>query len=152
MTSHQSDVWGTPKWLFEAVDSLFNFTLDPAANAENALCVKFFDEKDNGLVQSWEGEIVWCNPPYSDNKAWTAKMATSKAITVVGLIPARTGAKYFHENVFSKASEILFFNRRLKFGDAKGPAPFDSVLILWGEGTLQSLHPELGQLFVLNNS
>jgi len=150
-TSHQSDVWNTPTWLYSKINEQFKFTLDPATNGENALCDTFFTEEEDGLSQSWTGHVVWCNPPYSENKAWTSKMASGEAVSVVGLIPARTGAKYFHENVFGKASEVLFFNRRLKFSNAKSSAPFDSVLILWGEGTLQFLHPEYGQLFILNN-
>lgn len=151
MTSHKSDVWSTPQWLFDVVNEEFKFTLDPATNGSNSLCPKFFTEIEDGITQNWQNEIIWCNPPYSKNKEWTKKMASGEAISVVGLIPARTGAKYFHEFVFNKASEILFFNSRLKFSNAKSSAPFDSVLILWGQGSLQFLQPRYGQLFNLKN-
>jgi len=49
------------------------FTLDVAAAHHNAKCPRYFTRADDGLVQSWAGERVWCNPPYSNLAAWTEK-------------------------------------------------------------------------------
>jgi phage N-6-adenine-methyltransferase len=49
------------------------FTLDVAAAAHNAKCDRFFTLETNGLAQSWAGERVWCNPPYSDIEPWIRK-------------------------------------------------------------------------------
>ena len=56
--------WSTPKYLFNYFNDHFNFTLDPCATKENALCEKYFTIEENGLNQSWENETVFMNPPY----------------------------------------------------------------------------------------
>ena len=62
--SSKSNEWSTPQDFFDQLNKEFKFTLDPCATPENAKCKKFFTEKDNGLAKSWDGEIVFCNPPY----------------------------------------------------------------------------------------
>lgn len=46
------------------LDAEFGFTLDVAATPDNAKCRRYFTRADDGLNQSWDGEIVWMNPPY----------------------------------------------------------------------------------------
>ena len=36
--SSASDMWSTPQDFFDALNSIFNFTLDVCANAENTKC------------------------------------------------------------------------------------------------------------------
>lgn len=140
MTSSKSDIWGTPEALFNRLNTEFNFTLDPCANAENAKCPKYYTEADNGLEQDWTGETVFCNPPYSDIQAWIRKASTSGARTVVMLIPARVETKYWFDNIWYDASEILFIKGRLKFvaEGVKDSAPFPTALILYGCGSLKA--------------
>ena len=57
--------WGTPQWIFDKLNEVFDFSLDAAANDDNFKCRPYFTQKDNGLKQSWEGEVVFCNPPHS---------------------------------------------------------------------------------------
>lgn len=102
--------WETPKSLFAELNKEFHFTLDPASTDENALCEKHFTAREDGLAQSWQGETVYCNPPYGrDLAAWIEKAATEarKGATVVMLIPARTDTKAFHDFIYGKA-EIRF--------------------------------------------
>ena len=47
------------------------------------------------------------------------------------LIPARTDTRYFHEFIYHKAKEIRFVKGRLKFGSAKNPAPFPSMIVIF---------------------
>ncbi len=123
--------WETPKDLFRSLDEEFHFTLDPASTDENALCKKHFTEKEDGLVQSWAGETVYCNPPYGRNlPAWIEKAYREalKGATVVMLIPARTDTKAFHNFIYGKA-EIRFIRGRLRFGlgggyDGRGSISF----------------------------
>ena len=71
--------WATPQDFFDKLNDEFDFTLDPCATKENAKCNKFFTEKDDGLKQSWDNEIVFCNPPYGNVlKDWVKK--TSEAV------------------------------------------------------------------------
>ena len=59
LTSDRDD-WETPRWLFDKLDAVWHFTLDPASNGRNALCEKFFTKEDDGLAQSWGG--AFCVP------------------------------------------------------------------------------------------
>lgn len=68
--------WTTPKDLFNALNEEFGFTLDLAADEDNALCPAWFDAQDNGLAQRWTG-TCFLNPPYGDPstplRAWVRK-------------------------------------------------------------------------------
>ena len=61
--------YSTPPWLFDHLNEEFHFTLDAAALPETAKCVRFFTPQDDGLSQSWAGEVVWLNPPFSKGRS-----------------------------------------------------------------------------------
>lgn len=63
----------TPPEIFERLHTEHQFTLDAAASPQNTQLPRFFTREQDGLKQSWEGETVWCNPPYSDLAAWVGK-------------------------------------------------------------------------------
>lgn len=48
---------------FATLDVVHGFTLDVAASAENAKCQRYFTAEQDGLRQSWAGEVVWCHAP-----------------------------------------------------------------------------------------
>ena len=142
------DNWETPTYFFKKLDSEFHFTLDACATPENTKCEKFYTPEQNGLLQDWTGETVFCNPPYSvrgggqDN--WIKKCyeeSLKENTTVVLLIPARTDTARFHDYIFGKASEIRWIRGRINFElngeplkDKKGnpmPAPFPSVIVVY---------------------
>lgn len=86
------------------VDELgFGFTLDAAAAKHNAKCARFFDRSANGLRQSWAGERVWINPPYSRIEPWVEKAVTEvshRCHLVVMLLPAnRTEQAWWHRHI-----------------------------------------------------
>jgi len=62
--SSDTDEWATPDDLFNRLNSEFRFNLDACATSDNAKCDDFFTKEQNGLIQSWAGRRVWCNPPY----------------------------------------------------------------------------------------
>lgn len=129
--SSQSNEWSTPQTFFDELNKEFNFTLDPCATKENAKCVKFYTKEDNGLTQSWDSEIVFCNPPYGrEIKHWVKKASESVGGIVVLLIPARTDTAYFHDYIYNK-SEIRFIRGRLKFGGHANSAPFPSMVVIF---------------------
>ena len=64
MFSSKTDQWATPQDFFDKLNEEFRFTLDPCADEFNHKCDRFFSEKENGLIQDWSGETVFCNPPY----------------------------------------------------------------------------------------
>ena len=135
MFSSETDLWATPQDFYDNLNKEFNFTLDPCATSENAKCEKYFTIKENGLNQDWQGEAVFCNPPYGRAiKDWVKKCyeeSKKENTKVVMLIPARTDTKYFHKYIYHKAKEIRFIKGRLKFGNAKNSAPFPSMVVVF---------------------
>lgn len=129
--SSQSNEWYTPQDFFDSLDREFHFTLDVAATVENTKCSRFFTMSDDGLSQSWDNEIVWCNPPYGrEIKKWVKKASEAKGGVVVMLIPARTDTSYFHDYIYGKA-EVRFIRGRLKFGGSTNSAPFPSMVVVF---------------------
>ena len=110
--------WQTPGDLYHALDSEFCFTLDPCPNGAT-----------DGLTRSWQGQRVYCNPPYGRHVGdWLEK--GKEADIAVYLLPARTDTKWWHE-LAMKAKEIRFLRGRLRFKGAKQGAPFPSVILVF---------------------
>lgn len=125
--------------------SSLDFTLDPCATHANAKCLKHFTREENGLVHSWQDEVVFMNPPYGREIGdWMAKAhaaALQEGATVVCLVPARTDTAWWHH--YAMHHEIRFLRGRLKFGDGKNSAPFPSALVVMRPAAfaLQGWHP-----------
>lgn len=127
--SGKTSEWATPQDFFDKLNSEFRFTLDAASTHENAKCVRHYTAEDDGLLQSWEGETVWLNPPYTSgprcakvirewvNKAYNESRRPNGA-TVVCLVPARTDSAWWHD--YALKGEIRFVRGRLKFQGAPG--------------------------------
>ena len=64
MFSSKTDSWATPADFFRELDEEFHFNLDPCADEYNHKCDRYFTIKENGLLQDWGGNCVFCNPPY----------------------------------------------------------------------------------------
>lgn len=132
MFSNKSNEWETPQELFDELNEKYRFTLDPAASPENAKCGKYFTLEDDGLAQDWQGETVFCNPPYGRQLGkWIEKCATEAQkpdTKVVMLIPARTDTAAFHDHILGKA-KIQFVRGRIKFSGHKHNAPFPSMIV-----------------------
>lgn len=132
---NHSDEWETPQDLFNELDAEFHFTLDVAASDENHKCARYFTKDQDGLLQDWSGEIVWCNPPYGKGviEKWVEKAYRScreDGTIVVLLIPSRTDVGYFHRFILYR-SEIRFIRGRLKYNNVKYNAPFSSMIVIF---------------------
>ena len=120
--------WGTPPDLYRALKDEFGpFTLDPCT--PHTLW--------DGRFISWEGERVFCNPPYGKGTdKWLAK--GPEADLAVFLLPARTDTGWFHDYAL-KSDEIRFLRGRLHFSEHHiAPktewhqgAPFPSMLVIY---------------------
>ena len=131
MFSSKTGEHATPQDFFDELDAEFGFVLDPCSTDENAKCEFHYTIGDNGLLMPWFGP-VFMNPPYGrEIVAWVEKAyEEGKHTTVVGLLPARTDTRWFHDYIYGKA-EIRFEKGRLKFGGAKNSAPFPSMVVVW---------------------
>lgn len=113
-----SEHWATPARLYKALDVEFGFTLDPCPL-----------NGADGLVRSWAGERVYCNPPYGPGvDAWLKKAA--EAELSVYLLPARTDVSWFH-TFAPRAAEIRFIKGRLHFNESVEAAPFPSMVMVF---------------------
>ena len=128
MMTSKTDVWETPQAFFNEINKEFNFTLDVCCNEDNHKCDLYFTEKENGLTQKWTG-ICWMNPPYGRDIIKWVKKADESNCLVVGLLPARTDTKWFHD--YCIKHEVRFIKGRLKFGGSKNSAPFPSMLVIF---------------------
>lgn len=134
MFSSKTDQWATPQHIFDTLNNEFDFTLDPCADENNHKCDKYFTKNENGLLQDWGGDRVFCNPPYGKEiYKWVEKCyieGHKENTLVVMLIPARTDTKYFHDFILNR-SEIRFVKGRIKFGSANNAAPFPSMIVVF---------------------
>ncbi len=144
-TTDDVDDRATPQKFWESLDSEFNFTVDAAAASHNAKCERYWTKDDSGLEHDWHGEVVWCNPPYSQIEPWVRKAHESDA-TVVMLLPAnRTEQKWWqrwvepHRDNGERLS-TRFVEGRLRFYGPDGSRlgavspPFGCVLLIWRGG------------------
>lgn len=128
--------WGTPQDLFDRLDRVWSFTLDPAASDENHKCARYFTKEQDGLAQPWQGERVFLNPPYGKVIGdWVRKAALEASLPntiVVCLLPARTDTRWW-QTYCSKATYIRFLPGRVRFQGAENSAPFPSAIVIFGE-------------------
>jgi len=133
-TKSESSDHPTPDWIYTMLDRIFSFDLDVAASHENAKCPTYFTELDNGLAKRWSGR-VWMNPPYGKGlelwveKAWIS-VTYGHADVVVGLLPNRTAANWYHDYVFRKAIELPV-RGRVRFHGNDNDAMFGSLVAIW---------------------
>lgn len=131
--------WETPPELVAALEGVFGrFDLDPCAASADASKARVrarvrLTMQDDGLGVAWRGR-VFVNPPYGRQLgAWVAKCAGEAAAgaLVVGLVPARTDTRWWHQHVAGSA-DVFMLRGRLRFGDGTMPAPFPSAVAVWG--------------------
>lgn len=136
-TGNRKDTWNTPKEFVGDVVKFFDGVIDtdPCSNdAENpnvpaTVC---YTEKTNGLAHSWHGK-VFMNHPYSNSKEWVpyavSQYTQGYATEMILLIKLDVSTKWWQ----SVANyPWIAINKRLKFGEGKGAAPFQSAIIYLG--------------------
>jgi phage N-6-adenine-methyltransferase len=142
---HDVDDRQTTPELFDPLNEKFGFTVDVAASELNKKCDRYYTIEDDGLAQSWAGEVVWCNPPYSDIQAWVVKAwAETEAKAIVMLLPAnRTEQGWWQDHVepyrdIGIGLRTEFLRGRLRFIQTGNTEispnerpPFGCVLLIW---------------------
>ena len=131
----ETNIWLTPP---EIVKALGPFDLDPCAAVGQPwpTATKHYTIEEDGLAQPWHG-FVWCNPPYGPEMGtWMAALAAHG--DGVGLIFARTETADFFEQVWGKATGLLFIKGRLHFhhpdgSRAKANSGAPSVSVAYGQ-------------------
>jgi phage N-6-adenine-methyltransferase len=147
---------GTLPQFFDQLHAEHSFTIDVAASAGNAKLPRFWTVEHDALRQSWRGERVWCNPPYSKLEPWVEKawieMVDGGCDRVVMLLPANRCEQGFwqrHVEPYRDGEPFhgallctRFLAGRMRFqmppGHVWGPSrkkgdrpPFGCVLLTW---------------------
>lgn len=138
----KSDDWSTPPDLAAALYAEFGFTLEVAAAADNRAIPKIpymgLDNGQDALTMPWgeKGDVMYCNPPYSQLPAFITKAEHAAWHgPVVLLIPAYTDTKIWQFPIAHRAAEIRFLAGRIRFWDKEGPgkdtARFPSAVVVF---------------------
>jgi site-specific DNA-methyltransferase (adenine-specific) len=127
----KNDEWGTPQWLFDALNAEFKFELDVAASPKNHKCGDFFTIYTNGLARSWTVSN-WCNPPYSNQMPWAVKAVqeAAKGRRTVMLAMCDVSTEFF-KYCFYHAWEIRLLTHRITFEGAKSTPRFASMIVVF---------------------
>jgi hypothetical protein len=153
--------WGTPRWMYDWLDRLSGFTVDVCADAGNYKHPRYFDEKINGLQQSWAGERWFCNPVYGaeiSRWAWKCRDSVLESESMGwALYPHRADTEWWNRYVMQGDGEagklracryvpetrthwylwrelvigVHVCDFRVPFEGAKHGAPFVSALVLY---------------------
>lgn len=132
--------------VFDPLHQRFGFTVDAAASPHNAKLPRFWTVEDDGLAQSWAGERVWCNPPYSRIRPWVEKatIEAGGAGLVVMLLPANRTEQGWWQDLIEPYRDrpggpsVEFLRGRMRFinaGDStikpNARPPFGVCLVIW---------------------
>ena len=146
-----SDEFYTPRAILDALPPIDLDPFSPPHRPVPALAHCVGDEGDDGFAIDWCG-VVWGNPPYSRGNlpAFALKarqeVASGRASMVIGLIPAKPGAGYWHDHIHGRA-HVGYVRGRIPFHDVHGrpfvdergnvqAGKFDSAFVIWCHGGL----------------
>ncbi|HBM9742729.1 TPA: DNA methylase, partial [Escherichia coli] len=129
-----SDDWRTPYRLFRNLHREFGFTLDGAATKHDTLLPRFTDDISR---QSWLGEKVFVNPPFSMAEKFLLK--APEADVCVCLVPHRSKTTYWLRCVYTNPflHEIRTLHRAVKYLPPAGKrgavvrSPFASCVLIY---------------------
>ena len=148
----QSVDWCTPPKYVEAVRRVFDgvIELDPCSNEWSLVGanVEWTPPTNDGLVEDWEFNTVYVNPPYGADrsrgttiKSWLRKCSESHSLynsEVLALVPVAANTSHWKQYVWGNATATCFlYDTRLKFlehgADGGKGAPMACAMIYWGE-------------------
>lgn len=160
MASHQQnsktkkeyrDQTSTVPWLFAALDSEFNFSIDLAATDISAKCNVYFTPETDSLKQSWKNSVPvgktatgWLNPPYSDIHPWIekAEQEQQQGFTTCFLVFSDSSSKWWPQGRPCIIREITgyYYEHEYKTGKRKG-----TTGKRWASGRIEFVNAETGE-------
>lgn len=132
---NRRDDWRTDPELWNALDELYGFTIDLAANAKNAKCKRFIDDKRDALALDWANEIGngcgWLNPPFSKATPFFEHCGDASLVAIYKASNLETSV--WQDLILPLADWVFFLKARVNYLDHKGKptksVPFGSALI-----------------------
>ena len=146
-TGNRKDTWNTPQEIVDKVVEYFGgpVELDPcsdSAEKPNVPCLRCFTEDDDGLSFQWNANSVFMNHPYSSSRLWIPyarqMFDQGNVQELIMLIKLDISTKWYRSIADRPWVAI---NRRLRFGNSTGAAPFQSALFYLG--------PDPGRFFTV---
>ena len=155
-TGTRTDCWNTPPEFVGDVLEFFDnkLDLDPCCNDienPNVPARILYDEKANGLTHNWVAESVFMNHPYSNSKEWipyaVSQYELGHAKELILLIKMDVSTRWWKS---ISTYPFLAINKRLKFGNGKGAAPFQSAIIYLGDrlGKFRRIFGKYGTVYM----
>lgn len=121
--------WRTPPALFARLHRTFQFTVDAAASAENALLPRFWSKAESALARTWTEERVFCNPPFGDQLVdflAHAAVERHRAQLIVFLLPCRLETAWWRRFV-APVAHVDVLPGRVSFLRPDGGRPSGNV-------------------------
>ena len=147
-TGNKTDCWNTPQHVLEDVYEFFpNLGLDPCCNDKanpNVIAQCYYDEQDDGISQPWNADTVFMNHPYSHSKLWIPYAVQQHELhnnEMLLLIKLDVSTKWWRHVA---KYPWLAYNKRLKFGNGRGAAPFQSAMVYLGN-RIEQFHNVFGK-------
>lgn len=137
-TGNRHDCWNTPVEIVQDILDFFdhNLELDPCSNSQevpNIPAKTLYTEDIDGLSKPWIANSVFMNHPYSESKLWVPYAASQydcgNSKELILLVKLDISTKWW--NSISKYPWVAV-NKRLKFGNSKSAAPFQSAIVYLG--------------------
>lgn len=112
MIEKESDLWQTPKDLYDDLNREFKFDYDVCQNGTNGLAPYLGDY----FTSNYSHCVCFMNPPYSNPTKFVNRAIelTKDGVVTVCLLKCDTSTKLFHD-VFLSKYEVRFLKGRLKF-------------------------------------
>lgn len=142
---YDKNTWGTPQWLFNQCNAVWQFNVDVCALPWSAKCERYFTPEVDAFKQVLGyGDRAWMNPPYSNPGKWVdwADQQAQMGALVVGLLSCDTGTAWFHKVLRQPKVEVHPIKGRVCFippiGYTKKPSSptFASVIVVWYPKTI----------------
>lgn len=141
-TLGKSDEWYTPKYVFDALDTMFDLDVAAPFDVDKVFTPTKYYLCDQSLEVEWHG-FVWMNPPFGGRNGlipWLDKLY--KHGNGIALTPDRTSAPWWQDTA-KKADAHLQVDGKIKFVSGNGTnnkQPSNgTTLFAFGEQGVQAL-------------
>lgn len=129
--------WQTPDWFLDKVRTVFGgeIELDPCTFDDNPTeAARFYTTGDDGLVQYWEADNAFVNPPYGRGYMvpWADKIVASaeSVIEIIALTRGDTSTAWARTLI--RNCDAVCFPKRIKFKGASGSPNFANLIFYFG--------------------
>jgi hypothetical protein len=133
-TSHTSDDYWTPRWLFDTLGLTFDLDVAcPPGGAPWVPAKHYYTQADDGLASPWFGR-VWMNPPYSNATPWVNKFidhGNGIALTVI------SKSKWFDRAWADPRIRFVVMAQNFAFDQGRIPWPINIWAI--GQDNIQAI-------------